>query len=232
MAILSLRDFVLHLNYILGPSIVDNCFMVAMATFKAFNSFLCFSCRCFLYFWQHFPDNHKFITSHSTAVIFSFPSINDEIKYFYLLLSFLCLNSLFACNTDKDLMAPDRSPISVSFDNESGVYELKTGRQLTVTPIVANAVNPRYKWVDDRGTTVASGLTLSFRHRQRGCSISPSASMPTTVRPVRRSASTCSQWWFQPSLCLRRCRPPLAVGLRSHRRSAPAAMNQPSTSGS
>lgn len=88
---------------------------------------------------------------------------------FYLLLSFLCLNSLFACNTDKDLMAPDRSPISVSFDNESGVYELKTGRQLTVTPIVANAVNPRYKWVDDRGTTVASGLTLSFFVTDRGC---------------------------------------------------------------
>jgi len=65
-------------------------------------------------------------------------------------------------------MAPDRSPISVSFDNESGVYELKTGRQLTVTPIVANAVNPRYKWVDDRGTTVASGLTLSFSSQTEG----------------------------------------------------------------
>jgi len=56
--------------------------MVAMATFKAFNSFCVSPVGVFLYFWQHFPDNHKFITSHSTAVIFSFPSINDEIKYF------------------------------------------------------------------------------------------------------------------------------------------------------
>lgn len=87
---------------------------------------------------------------------------------FYLLLSFLCLSCFFACNTDNDLSAPDRSPITISFDNESGVYELKTGLQLTITPIVANAVNPRYKWVDDRGTTVASGLALSFSSQTEG----------------------------------------------------------------
>lgn len=81
---------------------------------------------------------------------------------------FLFLCCLWSCNTDNDITAPDRKPISVTFDNLSGVYELKTGKQLSITPAVENAVNPRYKWTNDEGKTVATSLTLTFSSETEG----------------------------------------------------------------
>lgn len=81
---------------------------------------------------------------------------------------FLFLCCLWGCNTDNDITAPEGKPISVTFDNLSGVYELKTGKQLSITPAVENAVNPRYKWTDDEGKTVATDLTLNFSSETEG----------------------------------------------------------------
>ena len=85
---------------------------------------------------------------------------------FFLYFLFLCC--LWGCNTDNDITVPDRKPISVTFDNLSGVYELKTRKQLSITPAVENAVNPRYKWTNDEGKTVATGLTLTFSSETEG----------------------------------------------------------------
>lgn len=109
---------------------------------------------------------------------------------FFLYFLFLCC--LWGCNTDNDITVPDRKPISISFDNLSGVYELKTRKQLSITPAVKNAVNPRYKWTNDEGKTVATGLTLNFHLKQRACFISRSMWMLTTVQPARRSELMCS----------------------------------------
>lgn len=89
-------------------------------------------------------------------------------RHISLFLYFLFLCCLWGCNTDNDITAPDRKPVSITFDNLSGVYELKTGKQLSITPAVENAMNPRYKWTDDEGKTVATGLTLNFSSETDG----------------------------------------------------------------
>ncbi|MDE5988459.1 MAG: cell surface protein [Duncaniella sp.] len=91
--------------------------------------------------------------------------MKQNILLFLYLLGLCCL---WSCNTDNDLTAPQQDPITVSFDNQTGVYELKTGKSISITPTVKNAVNPRYKWIDDEGKTSANSLTLQFSSDSEG----------------------------------------------------------------
>ena len=60
---------------------------------------------------------------------------------FRLILTSLFLSVIFiSCN--KDEVIETQSP-GITFGEESGVYTVKTGRSITITPTVSNATNPK-----------------------------------------------------------------------------------------
>lgn len=54
----------------------------------------------------------------------------------------------------------DEPPV-ITFDNGTGVYSAKVNERLTITPVVSNAIKPKYVWVRD-GETVAESLSYEF----------------------------------------------------------------------
>lgn len=77
-----------------------------------------------------------------------------------ILIVMACLAS--SCNKDEDITAPDAVKPQITFDNGSGIYQVKVAKQLTITPTVSDAVNPRYRWLDNDGKTVAQSLSYTF----------------------------------------------------------------------
>jgi len=81
--------------------------------------------------------------------------------YFIIAVLSLALMSITSCNSD-DVITDDVAgkPV-ITFDNSTGVYEVKVGRELTVAPDYANAQDARYEWRID-GKQVA--VTPIFTH--------------------------------------------------------------------
>lgn len=71
------------------------------------------------------------------------------------LLGFVLLSS---CGKDKTYEVS--KPI-ITFGNGTGVYEVKVGRDITITPRVEAAENPSYSWVKD-GQVVSTALSYRF----------------------------------------------------------------------
>jgi hypothetical protein len=54
-----------------------------------------------------------------------------------------------------------RTPPTISFDNGTGIYEVKEGRTITLKPVVDNAIEPIYCWKID-GRIVGNDSTYNF----------------------------------------------------------------------
>lgn len=84
---------------------------------------------------------------------------------FRLILTSLFLSVIFiSCN--KDEVIETQSP-GITFGEESGVYTVKTGRSITITPTVSNATNPKYIWKMD-GTIIGSTASYTFSNDKTG----------------------------------------------------------------
>lgn len=88
-----------------------------------------------------------------------------QLKYRFpfhvgIFLMMSCL--LLSCNKDEDITAPDAVKPQITFDNGTGVYQVKVAKQLTITPTVSDAVNPHYRWLDNNGKTVGQNLSYTF----------------------------------------------------------------------
>lgn len=70
---------------------------------------------------------------------------------------FGCL-ALSSCSKDKTI---EVSKPKITFDNGTGVYEVKVGRDITITPIVEVAENPSYSWIME-GQVVSTHLSYRF----------------------------------------------------------------------
>ena len=77
----------------------------------------------------------------------------------YLLLMMLFPALLLSCS--KDEPTPDAGKPSVSFADETGEYMVKKGKSVTMTAVVANAVNPVYAWKLD-GKIISTDLSCEF----------------------------------------------------------------------
>ena len=85
---------------------------------------------------------------------------NSLISLWSMLLMVLCL--MVSCNSDDDIEAPETKVPKVTFDNGTGVYLIKVKKSVTVAPIVTDAVNPKYRWVDEKGNIVGKELSHTF----------------------------------------------------------------------
>ncbi|WP_303329346.1 PKD-like domain-containing protein, partial [Duncaniella muris] len=72
------------------------------------------------------------------------------------------LSILCACNKDGEIEVPETKEPQVVFENGTGVYQVKVMKSVTVTPTVIDAVNPKYRWLDDKGKTVGQELSYTF----------------------------------------------------------------------
>lgn len=71
---------------------------------------------------------------------------------------------VISCNKDNEIETI--SP-SITFDEESGIYTVKAGKSITITPKVDNAVKPTYSWTMD-GSSVGSGPAYTFSTEKEG----------------------------------------------------------------
>ena len=76
-----------------------------------------------------------------------------------LLISFAALT---ACNIDEELFAP-----KIILDNETGVYTVKYGRELVITPKYEHVENAAYSWTMD-GEVISASPSLSFSKEEVG----------------------------------------------------------------
>jgi len=83
-----------------------------------------------------------------------------------MLLMVLCL--LVSCNKDEDIVAPETKVPEVAFENGTGIYQVKVTKSVTITPTVIDAVNPTYRWLDDKGKTVGRELSYTFSSPMTG----------------------------------------------------------------
>lgn len=90
---------------------------------------------------------------------------NRLISLSGMLLMVLCL--LASCNKD-DVIEEDiaQKPI-ITLDSETGIYTLKIGRTLTITPTVEHAERAMYSWLLD-GKLVGSEASYTFTARELG----------------------------------------------------------------
>lgn len=79
-------------------------------------------------------------------VNYLFPKMQN--KLFQFLLSILFSIVLFSCNKDDVIEQTAQKP-EISLDSESGVYTVKAGKDLLLTPIVINDQNASYEWIMD-----------------------------------------------------------------------------------
>lgn len=91
---------------------------------------------------------------------------NSLLSLSGMLLMVLCL--LLSCNKDEDIVAPETKVPQVAFENGTGVYSVKVMKSVTVTPTVIDAVNPKYRWLDDKGKTVGQELSYTFSSPMTG----------------------------------------------------------------
>lgn len=71
---------------------------------------------------------------------------------------------VISCNKDDEIevIGP-----SITFDEESGIYTVKAGKSITITPVIDHAVKPTYSWTMD-GSTVGTGPAYTFSSEKEG----------------------------------------------------------------
>lgn len=85
-------------------------------------------------------------------------------KYFIPLLYVLLLAS---CNKDDIVIADSNLAPIIELDNENGIYSVKTGRELIISPSYKNADNALFAWTID-GKLVSTGPTLNYSWDKSG----------------------------------------------------------------
>lgn len=85
-------------------------------------------------------------------------------KYFIPLLYVLLLAS---CNKDDIVIADSNLAPIIEIDNENGIYSVKTGRELIISPSYKNADNALFAWTID-GKLVSTGPTLNYSWDKSG----------------------------------------------------------------
>lgn len=84
----------------------------------------------------------------------------SQMNKFLLTLCFIFI-ALTSCNKDDNLYDNNGLP-SVEFDSETGIYTVKLGRSLTITPEYKNVNNAVFAWnVDGKLVSTAPSLTFS-----------------------------------------------------------------------
>lgn len=83
-----------------------------------------------------------------------------------MLLTVLCL--LVSCNKDEEIVVSEPKVPMVAFENGTGVYSVKVMKPVTITPSVIDAVNPKFRWLDDKGQTVGRELSYTFTSPMTG----------------------------------------------------------------
>ena len=91
---------------------------------------------------------------------------NSWLSLSGMLLMMSCI--LGSCNKDKDIVASETKTPEVMFENETGVYQVKVMKPLTGTPTVIDAVNPKYRWLDDKKKIVGRELSYTFSSPMTG----------------------------------------------------------------
>jgi hypothetical protein len=89
-------------------------------------------------------------------------TINSICKWLLVIavLSF----TVTSCN--KDEVIETKSP-SITFDEESGIYTVKVGKSITITPTVKDATNPKYSWKAE-GSVVGTNVAYTFTSDEIG----------------------------------------------------------------
>lgn len=101
----------------------------------------------------------------------------------------LLLTSFAACNRDGVIEA-DASPAPViALDSETGVYTVKAGRELTISPRYEYADDARFSWTVD-GRVIGEEPSLVFRAETVGRFTCCWRFRPGTVRRARNCAWT------------------------------------------
>ena len=77
-----------------------------------------------------------------------------------LLLIFVVI--LYSCNIDDELFAP-----KITLDSESGIYTVKYGREIIISPTYEHVENATYSWTLD-GEVVSTSPSLSFMKEEVG----------------------------------------------------------------
>jgi hypothetical protein len=73
----------------------------------------------------------------------------------------LSLGLLLFSSCEKESAEETLTPPTISFDNGTGIYEVKEGRTITLKPVVNNAIEPVYCWKID-GRIVGDDSTYNF----------------------------------------------------------------------
>lgn len=74
---------------------------------------------------------------------------------------------LVSCNRDGVIEMTTHPAPEISLDSPTGVYTVKAGRELTISPTYAHAEDARYTWTID-GSVVGEGPSLRFREERVG----------------------------------------------------------------
>ncbi len=97
--------------------------------------------------------------------------INEFWKATANLLMLCSIVLLTSCGNDRDLGADDgvitpeeesKNPPVITFDNGTGVYPVKILKEITITPIVDNAIAPVYTWKDEKGKIVSTEASFTY----------------------------------------------------------------------
>jgi len=80
--------------------------------------------------------------------------------------SLFIIISFFAISCNKDDVMETTSP-TITFNEESGIYTVKIGQEITITPTVTDATKPTYSWKMD-GKVVGSGPAYTFSAEKIG----------------------------------------------------------------
>ncbi len=84
------------------------------------------------------------------------------LKVHYLLFLFFTL-VLFSCNKDDVIEDSTGKKPVITLDSETGIYSVKTGRDITIKPTVENNSGAIYSWIiDSKLVSTSPELTISF----------------------------------------------------------------------
>ncbi len=86
--------------------------------------------------------------------------IEMTINPIYKWLLIIAVLSFTVTSCNKDEVIETKSP-SITFDEESGVYTVKVGKSITITPTVKDATNAKYSWKAE-GSVVGTNAAYTF----------------------------------------------------------------------
>ena len=84
-----------------------------------------------------------------------------HMKRCFLICFFVLAAFIISCNKDNVIEQPEDGKPQIELDSESGIYTIKIGRELKITPTFKNVENALYAWTID-GNLVSKEPTFSY----------------------------------------------------------------------